>query len=180
MKASIVKYFFSAGYTMRQTAIISEVSEDYVRKIMSGKRAQSIEANDASVTEGMRRRARTIDYVMSLKGADFVEGSQRYNYISLLSYMGFALDELRIIFPLDRASFLGVAALRSGEAWKNFDSTLIGLPQEEYNFTFIDKVVTYEEQVMEQQEEDSSYLAALQSSRRQKKLRNRANARNDF
>ena len=39
MKASIVKYFFSAGYTMRQTAIISEVSEDYVRKIMSGKRA---------------------------------------------------------------------------------------------------------------------------------------------
>jgi hypothetical protein len=73
-----------------------------------------------------------------------------------------------------------VAALRSGEAWKNFDSALIGLPQEEYNFTFIEKVATYEEQVMEQQEEDSSYLAALQSSRRQKKLRNRANARNDF
>ena len=92
MKASIVKYFFSAGYTMRQTAIISEVSEDYVRKIMSGKRAQSIEANDASVTEGMRRRARTIDYVMSLKGAAFVEGSQRYNYISLLCFIGFTFD----------------------------------------------------------------------------------------
>lgn len=180
MKASIVKYFFNSGYTIRQTAIISEVSEDYVRKIMSGKRAQSIDSSDEHVTEGMRRRARVIDYVMSLKGADFVEGSQRYNYISLLSYMGYTLDELRIIFPYDRHSFLGVAALRSGEAWKNFDATIIGLPQEDYLFTFVDKVATYEEQVIEQQAEDKSYLAALQSSRKQRKLRNRANARNDF
>ena len=180
MKASIVKYFFNAGYNIRQTAIISEVSEDYVRKIMGGKRAQSIEASDASVTEGMRRRARIIDYVVSLKGADFVEGSQRYNYVSLLSYMGYTLDELRVIFPLDRASFLGIAALRSGEAWKNFDATIIGLPQADYLFTFVEKVATYEEQVMEQQAEDRGYLEALQSSRRQKKLRNRSNARNEI
>jgi hypothetical protein len=177
MKAGVVKYFFNAGYTLRQTAIISEVTEDYVRKIMSGKRAQSIEATDTAVTEGMRRRARVIDYVMSLKGADFVEGSQRYNYISLLSYMGYTLEELRLIFPLDRQSFIGVAALRSGEAWKNFDATLIGLPQEDYLFTFVEKVSTYEDTVVEQQEETSTYLAALQSSRKQKKLRNRANAR---
>ena len=177
MKASIVKYFFNAGYTIRQTAIISEVSEDYVRKIMGGKRAQSIEASDAGVTEGMRRRARVIDYVMSLKGGDFVEGSQRYNYISLLSYMGYTLDELRIIFPTDRASFLGVAALRSGEAWKNFDAMVIGLPQEDYLFTFVEKVATYEEQVIEQQAEDKGYLEALQASRKSKKLLNRANAR---
>jgi hypothetical protein len=70
-----------------------------------------------------------------------------------------------------------VAALRSGEAWKNFDATLIGLPQEDYLFTFVEKVSTYEDTVVEQQEETSTYLAALQSSRKQKKLRNRANAR---
>lgn len=146
---------------------------------MGGKRAQSIEASDVSVTEGMRRRVRVIDYVMSLRGADFVEGSQRYNYVSLLSYMGYTLDELRIIFPLDKASFLGVAALRSGEAWKGFNATIIGLPQEDYLFTFVEKVATYEEQVIEQQDEDRGYLEALQSSRRQKKLRNRSNARNE-
>lgn len=172
MKAEIVKYFFSLGYTIRQTAIISEVSEDYVRKILSGKRAQSIQPNAELVTEGMRKRAKVIDYVMSLKGADFIEGTQKYNYISLLSYMGFTVGELKLIYPLDRASFVSIAALRSGEAWKGFDATAIGLSQEDYNFTFVDKVATYEAQI-EKTLEGSGFSDVAREQRRQKKMANR-------
>lgn len=174
MKASIIKHFFKLGYTLRQTSIIGEVTEDYARKIIGGKRAQSIEASSSEVTEGMRRRARTIDYVMSLRGLDGVSGPQKFNYISLLSYMGYTLDELRLLFPNDRPAFVGIAALRSGEAWRSFESELIGLPQEDYNFTFIEKVKTYEATVIESHDDQSEYLAARQAARMEKKMRNRA------
>lgn len=179
MKAEIVKYFFNAGYSIRQTAIISEVSEDYVRKILGGKRAQSIEASDAQVTEGMRRRARVIDYVMSLKGADFVDGTQKYNYISLLSYMGFTVGELRLIYPTDRHAFIGVAALRSGEAWKSLDSTILGIPQEDYDFTFVNKVATYEDMLEKQLEKHDEGMDVSRELRRQKKLANRSKIKNN-
>ena len=170
MLASIVKYFYGEGYSIRQTAIISEVSEDYVRKIIAGKRAKEIPASKEGVTDGMLRRKRTIDYIMTLRGYQFIEGTNKYSYISLLSYMGFTIDEIQLLFPLDKRSFIGVAVFRSGSAWKNFESARIGLDQRDYDFTFIQHEKTYEKAVTETVIGASNAEEAHRESRRQAKL----------
>lgn len=142
MRASIVKYlFWEELYNVRQTAIIVGISEDYVRKVIKGERAKSCEPSYEEVTEGMIRRKETIDKIMGLNGAYFVDGTQKYNYISLLSYLGYTNDELKTIFPLDNSTFMSVAANRSKQAWRNFDSTLLNISPEDYNFTFIESAV---------------------------------------
>ena len=139
MRASAIKYlFWEELYSVRQTAIITGTSEDYVRKVVKGERAKGCAVSIEEITENMIRRKEVIDKAVSLNGAYFIDGTQKYNYISLLSYLGYTNDELKVIFPLDNSTFMSVAANRSGQAWRQFDSTLIGISEEDYHFTFME------------------------------------------
>jgi hypothetical protein len=140
MRAAAIKYlYWDELYNVRQTAIITGASEDYVRKVIKGERAKGCAASFEDINDSMLARKQVIDKVMSLKGAFFVDGTQKYNYISLLAYLGYNDEELRAIFPLDNNTFMSVAAHRSGQAWREFDSTLIGITEEDYRKTFIDE-----------------------------------------
>lgn len=175
MKASIAKaLYWDLGYSVRQTAIISELSEDYVRKLIHEQRSVSKEPDLSSMTEGMKRRQKTIDTIMSLRGAYFVENDQKFCYISLLSYMGFTREEIGAIFPLDNTTFLGVATYRSSGAWKRFDSTIIGVLQSDYSYTFLEHDLTWKPQTEEAVEEATQEVLDRREQRRLAKMKNRA------
>ena len=169
MKIAIVKYLYWVEcYTIRQVAIIAGCSEDYVRKIVRGDRGKEIAANYEGMTENMVERKQVIDRVMSLRGAYIVDAAQKYNYISLLAYMGFGVDEIRTIYPTDKNSFIGVAALRSGQAWRNFDSNEIGIDEEMFRNTFIEPK---EEQVAEKEKEQAAQQELAEWKRKQRRER---------
>lgn len=172
MKIAIIKYlYWEENYTVRQTSIIVGCSEDYVRKIVREDRGKDIAANYEGITESMVERKQVIDKVMSLRGTYFITGTQKYNYISLLAYMGYDPEEIRTIFPTDKTSFLGVAALRSGKAWQGFDSSIIGIEPEQFAATFLYN--KEELKTAEKVEEDTKALEMAEwkrKNRREKKL----------
>lgn len=145
MRAAAIKYlYWEELYNVRQTSIITGASEDYVRKVIKGERAKGCVASYEDINDDMLERKQVIDKVMGLKGAYFVDETQKYNYVSLLAYLGYSDEELKVIFPLDNDTFMRVAAHRSGQAWRDFDSTLIGITAEDYRKTFIDEPTTSE------------------------------------
>lgn len=174
-RAAIAKYLYEVeNYTIRQTAIISEFSEDYIRKLIAHQRSKDVGPSFEGITDGMLRRKNTIDKVMSLQGCYFVMADQKYCYISLLSYMGFALDELQMLFPTDNRTFLRVAALRSAGAWKRLDSAVLGIAPEDFSYTFLEHDSSWEPQSKEAEKENEDYLKWRQEQRKAQKLLNKS------
>lgn len=175
MRAAAIKYlYWGELYNVRQTAIITGASEDYVRKVIKEERARGCAASYEDVTEDMLRRKETIDRVMGLRGAYFIEGTQKYNYVSLLAYLGYSYDELRAIFPLDNSTFMSVAARRSAQAWRQFDSTMIGIPTEDYSFTFLEEITKAEVKLMESPDTKAKEMAEWKrNQRREQKILSR-------
>lgn len=155
---------------MRQTAIISELSEDYVRKLIYEQRSNKAEPSLEGMTSGMLRRKKVIDEIMSLRGGMFVERDQKYCYISLLAYMGFTIDEIKELYPLDNASFISVSVYRSGGAWKNFDSSILGINPDDYRYTFVEHDLTWKPQSEAAAKEQQQEVTDRTAERRRAKM----------
>lgn len=176
MRAAAIKYlYWEELYNVRQTSIITGASEDYVRKVIKGERAKGCEPSYEDIGDAMLERKEVIDKVMSLRGAYFVDGTQKYNYISLLAYLGYNDEELRAIFPLDNNTFMSVAAHRSGQAWREFDSTLIGISDEDYRKTFIDEPIMSEsaKAVIEEDKREKEMAEWRRQQRKEQKMATR-------
>lgn len=179
-RASIVKYlYWEELYSIRECAIISGLTEDYIRKLIKEVRAADSEISYEGITEEMLKRKEVIDRVTSLRGAYFIQGSQKYNYISLLSYLGYTVDELKLIFPTDKSTFIAIAALRSKKAWREFDSTIIGVEKDDFSSTFLEKIdVRKEKEKIEKERKDDELMAWKRNNRREMKINNRKKLKN--
>lgn len=113
-KQKNVIYYKLEGYSPRHCALISGVTDNYARKILS----KDVEIDlDGYYPDGNCILRRTVlDHIIGTAGYIYVPKTQKYAYISLLAYLGFDFKQLRGIFPDDESSFLYMAIHRSGQA----------------------------------------------------------------
>lgn len=133
MSASIIKYLkFEEYYTTTQIAKIVGVAESHVSRILNGRSNLKAKPSFEDMTEEMLERKHIIDKIIGLKHLYLISDYEQLGYYaSLLRYLGFTKEELRLTFPNMGAAWVGLR-FRSGEEWKKFDSTLIGISAEDY------------------------------------------------
>ena len=132
MIANVVKAMYEEGYTVRQCSLIAGCSYDYVLKIIKGERGGRITASVENMTDTQLERKKILDILLSLRGSQFVDKDSKYAYFALLGYLGFKDYHIVALFPFDNIRFIRQATHYSNKAWQKFDSTVIGMPQEQY------------------------------------------------
>ena len=132
MIANIVKAMYQEGYTLRQCSLIAGCSYDYVLKIVKGERGSRIAASVEDMTDTQMERKKILDILLSLRGSQYVDKNDKYAYFALLGYLGFKDYHIVALFPYDNLRFIRQATHYSDKAWKDFDSTVIGMPKEQY------------------------------------------------
>ena len=130
-KQKDICYYRLKGYSRRYCALITGVSETYVRKVLGEVEDFDVETHQPSLECVLRRRV--LDHIIEGAGYAYIPKNEKYAYVSLLGYLGFDYKKLRELFPEDQPQFLYMALHRSNKAWRDFDSTVIGIDQEDYD-----------------------------------------------
>ena len=130
-KQKAIVYYRSLGYSTRHCALIAGVSDSYAARVLNNVEEVSLE-NYIPPLQCIKNR-QTLDSIIASAGYAFIPNFQKYSYVSLLAYLGFNYADIKKWYPQDKTAFLYMAVYRSGKAWKDFDSSYIGVEQQQYN-----------------------------------------------
>lgn len=134
-KQKTIVYYRLQGYTQRQIALISGVTDSYVGRVLR-------DVDDTTLDEWLPTfapsmdciiRRKVLDHILSGVGYAYIPRTEKFGYVSLLAYLGYDYAALREAFPDDISNFLYMAIHRSNKAWRDFDPTIIGVNQEDYD-----------------------------------------------
>lgn len=132
---SVVKFLYTYYYySMRECALVVGKSESYVRKILNGTRGNQYAPSLDKTDDNSLKRIETLDRLMSLDNYEDVPPNSRYQYISLLAYLGFDYGQMEHLFAGNKNCFIWRAMNRSNKAWKDFDTTSLDINQDDYKF----------------------------------------------
>lgn len=130
-KQKQVCYYRIQGYSNRHIALIVQVTDQYVGRILSGVDELDL-SNFIPPVECVVRR-RVLDHIIETAPYVYVPRTSRYGFLSLLGYLGFDYKTLRDICPDEQPQMIYMAIHRSNKAWKEFDSTIIGVEPKDYD-----------------------------------------------
>lgn len=128
-------YYKVQGYSNRHCELIAQVSRVYAYKVLTNLDDTTLDSwiGDYSPPVECVIRRRVLDHIVETAGLPYVPRHYRYNYISLLGYLGFTFKQLSAMFAEDQPEFIYNAIHRSNKAWKELDSEYIGVSQEDYD-----------------------------------------------
>lgn len=134
-KQKQLMYYKIQGYSNRHCELIAQVSRAYAHRILSTIDDSDLDSWIGNYTPPLECviRRKILDHIVETAGLPYVPRYQRYNYISLLGYLGFTFKQLSVMFAEDQPEFIYNAIHRSNKAWKNLDPEYIGVSQEDYD-----------------------------------------------
>lgn len=101
MSTPIIKYLkFVEFYTTTQIAFVVGCKDSAVSRIVNGRSGIRVEPSFEQMTEEQLERKKTIDHIIELRHLYKVQEHEQVGYYAtLLRFLGFTKEELKLTFP---------------------------------------------------------------------------------
>ena len=111
-------------------------SYDTVVKTVKGEVHAKVLPSYENMTDEMLDRKHIVDRIVSLEEIFEVQDVEQLGYYAtLLRFMGYTKEHLRILFPNMSAGWIH-SRYFAGNEWINFDYKLLGIAQEQWDMVF--------------------------------------------